>query len=55
MSIQGQAILIESAANPLLTVTDTGAVAALAKKHGILSIVDNLPIMKLPEPRYTMT
>ncbi len=36
-----RAILVESPANPLLTVTDLGAVAALAKKHGILSIVDN--------------
>ncbi|MBR2175930.1 MAG: aminotransferase class V-fold PLP-dependent enzyme [Clostridia bacterium] len=36
-----KAILVESPANPLLTVTDLGAVAALAKKHGILSIVDN--------------
>ncbi len=36
-----KAILIESPANPLLTVTDIAAVAAVAKKHGILSIVDN--------------
>jgi len=36
-----KAILVESPANPLLTVTDLAAVAALAKKHGILSIVDN--------------
>lgn len=36
-----KAILVESPANPLLTVTDLGAVAQLAKKHGILSIVDN--------------
>ncbi len=36
-----KAILVESPANPLLTVTDLSAVAALAKKHGILSIVDN--------------
>lgn len=36
-----KAILIESPANPLLTITDIGAIAALAKKHGILSIVDN--------------
>ena len=36
-----KAILVESPANPLLTVTDLQAVAALAKKHGILSIVDN--------------
>ena len=36
-----KAIFVESPANPLLTITDLGAVAALAKKHGILSIVDN--------------
>ena len=36
-----KAILIESPANPLLTVTDIGAIARLAVKHDILSIVDN--------------
>lgn len=36
-----KAILIESPANPLLTITDIKAVATLAKKHGILTIVDN--------------
>ena len=36
-----KAILVESPANPLLTITDLAAVAALAKQHGILSIVDN--------------
>jgi cystathionine beta-lyase len=36
-----KAILVESPANPLLTVTDLKGVGALAKKHGILSIVDN--------------
>ena len=36
-----KAILIESPANPLLTVTDIAAVARLAAKHDILSIVDN--------------
>lgn len=36
-----KAILIESPANPLLTITDIAGVASLAKKHGILSIVDN--------------
>lgn len=36
-----KAILIESPANPLLTVTDISAVAWLAAKHNILSIVDN--------------
>ena len=36
-----KAILVESPANPLLTVTDLAGVAELAQKHGILSIVDN--------------
>lgn len=36
-----KAILVESPANPLLTITDLAAVAELAKKHEILSIVDN--------------
>ena len=36
-----KAILIESPANPLLSITDIKAVALLAKKHGILTIVDN--------------
>lgn len=36
-----RAVLVESPANPLLTITDLAEVAALAKKHGILSIVDN--------------
>ena len=36
-----KAILIESPANPLLTVTDIATVAAAAKKHGALTIVDN--------------
>ncbi len=36
-----KAIWIESPANPLLTITDLEGVAKLAKKHKILSIVDN--------------
>ena len=36
-----KAILVESPANPLLTITDLAGVAAIAKAHGILSIVDN--------------
>ena len=36
-----KAIMIESPANPLLTVTDIAGIAQIAKKHGILSIVDN--------------
>ena len=34
-------IIIESPANPLLTITDIRAVAELAHKHGVLVIVDN--------------
>ena len=36
-----KAILVESPANPLLTVTDLAGVAKIARSHGILSIVDN--------------
>lgn len=36
-----KAILIESPANPLLTVTDIAAVSEIAHRHHILSIVDN--------------
>ena len=36
-----KAIYVESPANPLLTVTDLAAVSALAKKHHLLTIVDN--------------
>lgn len=36
-----KAILIETPANPLLTVTDLAGIARLAKQHGILSIADN--------------
>ena len=36
-----KAVLVESPANPLLTVTDLSAISFLAHKHGILSIVDN--------------
>ncbi|MDF2842806.1 MAG: Cystathionine gamma-synthase [Herbinix sp.] len=36
-----KAILIESPANPLMTITDLKAVADLAKKRGILTVVDN--------------
>jgi cystathionine beta-lyase len=34
-------VIIETPANPLLTITDIKAVAATAKKHGALTIVDN--------------
>ncbi len=36
-----KAILIESPANPLLTVTDISGIATIAKEYGILTIVDN--------------
>ena len=36
-----KAILVESPANPLMTVTDLAAVSALAKRRGVLTIVDN--------------
>ena len=36
-----KAVLIESPANPLLTITDLAAVSEIAKKHGALTIVDN--------------
>ena len=36
-----KAVLVESPANPLLTVTDLAAVAAVARRHGALTIVDN--------------
>ena len=34
-------IYIETPSNPLLNITDTKAVAGLAKKHGIISMIDN--------------
>ena len=36
-----KAILVETPANPLLAITDLAAVAALAKRHGVLLVVDN--------------
>ena len=36
-----KAVIVESPANPLLTITDIAAVAAAAKRHGALTIVDN--------------
>ncbi len=35
------AVLLESPANPLLTITDITAVASLARSRGVLTIVDN--------------
>ena len=34
-------IYIETPSNPLLTITDLEAVAAIAKKHGIITLIDN--------------
>ena len=48
-----KAILIETPANPLLTITDLKAVADIAKKHGILTVVDNTfmtPYLQRPIP-----
>lgn len=48
-----KAIFIESPANPILTITDIRAVAEIAKKHGVLSIVDNTfmtPYLQRPIP-----
>ncbi len=36
-----KALFIESPANPLLTITDLAATAEIARRHGILTIVDN--------------
>ena len=36
-----KAVLIESPANPLLSITDIEAVSQIAHKHGVLTIVDN--------------
>lgn len=41
--IQGntRVLYIETPSNPLLTITDIKAVAAVAKKHGLISMIDN--------------
>ncbi|MBT8298879.1 MAG: aminotransferase class I/II-fold pyridoxal phosphate-dependent enzyme, partial [Maribacter sp.] len=36
-----KAIFVETPSNPLLTITDLGAIAKLAKKHGLVSMIDN--------------
>ena len=44
-------IYVESPGNPLLTVVDLAAVAAFAKKHGIITVIDNTfasPILQNP-------
>ena len=46
-----KAILIESPANPLLTITDIASVAAVAKRYGALTIIDNtfmMPYLQRP-------
>lgn len=48
-----KAILIETPANPLLTITDIAGVARIAKRHGALTIVDNTfmsPYLQRPIP-----
>lgn len=48
-----KAILIETPANPLLTITDIEGVARIAKRHGALTIVDNTfmsPYLQRPIP-----
>lgn len=48
-----KAILIETPANPLLTITDIEGVARIAKWHGALTIVDNTfmsPYLQRPIP-----
>ena len=50
---QVKALFIESPANPLLTVTDIKAIADIAKKHSLLTIVDNTfmtPYLQRPIP-----
>lgn len=34
-------IYIETPSNPLLTITDMGAVASIAKRHGLITMIDN--------------
>lgn len=41
ISPTSRAVLVESPANPLMTITDLAAVSAVAHAHGLLSIVDN--------------
>lgn len=43
VKIQGntKVIYIETPSNPLLTITDLGAIAEIAKRHGIVSMIDN--------------
>lgn len=36
-----KALFVETPSNPLLTITDLNAIAKLAKKHGLVSMIDN--------------
>ncbi|PLR84971.1 MULTISPECIES: methionine biosynthesis PLP-dependent protein [Bacillus] len=51
ITLQTKAIFIETPTNPLMEQTDIGAISELAKKHGLLLIVDNTfytPILQQP-------
>ncbi len=53
ITTDAKAVLIESPANPLMTVTDIKAVAEIAHKRGLLVIVDNTfmtPYLQKPIP-----
>ena len=41
MSEKPKFILIESPTNPLLNISDIAAISAIAKKHGVMVVVDN--------------
>ena len=41
MLFRSKAVFVETPTNPMMHVTDVAAVAALAKTHGLLTIVDN--------------
>ena len=42
MSIQNTKIIyIETPSNPLLDIIDIGAIATVAKKHNLITIIDN--------------
>lgn len=38
---QTKVLYLETPSNPLMTITDMGMVSALAKKHGIITMIDN--------------
>lgn len=41
IGLRTRAVLVESPANPLMSVTDLAAIADVAREHNVLSIVDN--------------